>query len=49
MLRLQPGCERDTVWDALLPAGVTMLPADLARVDELLSCLNAASTRATRP
>ena len=37
MLRLQPSCERDTVWDALLPAGVAVLPADLARVDELLS------------
>lgn len=37
MLRLQPSCERDTVWDALLPAGVSVLPADLARVDELLS------------
>jgi IS5 family transposase len=37
MLRLQPAHERDTVWDALLPAGVSVLPADLARVDELLS------------
>ena len=37
MLRLLPNCERDTVWDALLPAGVTVLPADLARVDELLA------------
>jgi transposase, IS5 family len=37
MLRLQPAHERDTVWDALLPAGVTVLPPDLARVDELLS------------
>ncbi len=37
MLRLQPSCERDTVWDALLPAGVTVLPPDLARVDELLA------------
>ena len=37
MLRLQPTAERDTVWDALLPAGVTVLPANLARVDELLA------------
>jgi transposase, IS5 family len=37
MLRLQPDHERDTVWDALLPAGVTLLPPDLAAVDELLS------------
>lgn len=37
MLRLQPDQERDTVWDALLPAGVTLLPPDLAAVDELLS------------
>lgn len=37
MLRLLPTAERDTVWDALLPAGVTVLPTDLARVDELLS------------
>lgn len=37
MLRLQPAHERDTVWDVLLPAGVTVLPPDLARVDELLS------------
>ena len=37
MLRLQPAHERDTVWDALLPVGVTVLPADLARVDELLA------------
>jgi IS5 family transposase len=37
MLRLQPAHERDAVWDALLPAGVSVLPADLARVDELLS------------
>ena len=36
MLRLQPDHERDTVWDALLPAGVTLLPPDLAAVDELL-------------
>jgi len=37
MLRLQPAHERDTVWDVLLPVGVTVLPADLARVDVLLS------------
>jgi len=37
MLRLQPTHERDTVWDALLPAGVSVLPPDLAAVDELLS------------
>ncbi len=37
MLRLQPSCERDTVWDAPLPIGVAVLPADLARVDELLA------------
>ena len=37
MLRLQPAHERDTVWDVLLPVGVVVLPADLARVDELLS------------
>jgi IS5 family transposase len=37
MLRLQPTGQRDTLWDALLPAGVSVLPADLARVDELLS------------
>jgi transposase, IS5 family len=37
MLRLQPTGQRDTLWDALLPAGVTVLPPDLARVDELLS------------
>lgn len=37
MLRLQPVHERDTVWDVLLPVGVTVLPADLARVDELLA------------
>ena len=37
MLRLSPDHERDTVWDALLPAGVTLLPPDLAAVDKLLS------------
>jgi IS5 family transposase len=37
MLRLQPTAQRDTLWDSLLPAGVTVLPPDLARVDELLS------------
>jgi transposase, IS5 family len=37
MLRLSPDHERDTVWDALLPVGVTLLPPDLAAVDELLS------------
>ena len=37
MLRLQPAHERDTVWDALLPVGVVVLPPDLARVDELLA------------
>ena len=37
MLRLQPDHERDTIWDALLPVGVTVLPPDLAAVDLLLS------------
>lgn len=37
MLRLQPAHERDTVWDVLLPVGLVVLPADLARVDELLA------------
>ena len=37
MLRLLPTAERDTLWDALLPAGVAVLPPDLARVDELLA------------
>lgn len=37
MLRLQPAHERDTVWDVLLPVGVTVLPPDLARIDELLA------------
>ena len=37
MLRLQPDQERDTIWDALLPAGVTLLPPDLAAIDALLA------------
>lgn len=37
MLRLTPVCERDTIWDALLPPGVAVLPADLAAVDGLLA------------
>jgi IS5 family transposase len=37
MLRLQPDQQPDTVWDALLPAGVGLLPPDLARIDELLA------------
>lgn len=37
MLRLSPTAERDTIWDALLPPGVTVLPADLAAVDLLLA------------
>jgi len=37
MLRLSPAQERDTIWDAVLPAGAILLPPDLARVDELLS------------
>ena len=37
MLRLEPSHERDTLWDALLPAGVTVLPDDLARIDALLA------------
>ena len=37
MLRLSPVAERDTIWDALLPPGVSVLPADLAAVDAQLS------------
>jgi len=37
MLRLQPDHEPDTLWDVLLPAGVTLLPPDLAAIDELLA------------
>lgn len=37
MLRLSPVCERDTIWDALLPPSVSVLPADLAAVDGLLA------------
>ena len=37
MLRLQPDHETATLWDALLPAGVTVLPPDLAAIDGLLA------------
>lgn len=37
MLRLSPVGEVDTIWDALLPPGVALLPADLAAADALLS------------
>ncbi|CAN5577286.1 hypothetical protein BH23CHL8_BH23CHL8_01070 [soil metagenome] len=37
MLRLQPLHEPATVWDGLLPRGVTILPPDLAAIDELLA------------
>lgn len=37
MLRLSPAAERDTIWDALLPPGVAILPPDLRAADALLS------------
>jgi IS5 family transposase len=37
MLRLSPVEERDTIWDALLPPGVRLLPNDLAAADALLA------------
>lgn len=37
MLRLSPAAERDTIWDALLPAGIAVLPPDLAAADVLLA------------
>ncbi|MDH4160799.1 MAG: hypothetical protein OEV62_11120, partial [Actinomycetota bacterium] len=37
MLRLQPDHEPDTLWDVLLPPGVSLLPPDLAAIDALLA------------
>jgi len=37
MLRLSPIAEVDTIWDALLPPGVALLPPDLAAADALLA------------